>query len=154
MVMQKDKKKRGKKLVEKMLGALIVGGALLQAPHCANNVVQQIAPSTLRQEFQKQYGITLVGWPQDIEEEPERIQEINQALVREKYEQDFKLNRIRLRPKEVFKMPLVDMVTKGVVIPIAGYYNGFTKTVLITPEGNRATAHHEIKHAKTFALLR
>jgi len=118
-----------------------------QTYHTARALYYTAYPTEIRRSFAEKFGFPLQGY--DIEETNSAAQ-IAAVLHKEKMEMDFSLDAIYIRSFSYLQKPIHEQFFSMVGTGNGGYcYNKFV--VLQSPvwEG---TVHHEIKHAKAYAI--
>ncbi|HLC86686.1 MAG TPA: hypothetical protein VJH65_00200 [Candidatus Nanoarchaeia archaeon] len=143
--------KRMKKAIKNMAlaGLLLYGGG--QMSYLYNNLYHFFNPSPTRTVFERQFGFSLKGWDDDIEENKRNISIISDVVKKEKKSRDFELDSIRIKDSSYLKQPIWDHLY-GIFIPSSGYY--ISDKIVLNDLLQRDTIHHEIKHAKAFNILK
>jgi len=159
--MAEPKKPKGK--IRRALEKIVAGAVLLHAgtqlSYLANDLYHSARPSAVRVAFEQEFGIPLKGWASDIENKPQQITAITEALREEKTEGDLHINTIRVESPNYLKKSIDEQFYQiftfgysGLCIPGSG--NAEIKINARDAGDIQRTVHHEAKHAKAFAVMR
>ncbi|VVB78853.1 Uncharacterised protein [uncultured archaeon] len=141
-------KKTGKEIA--LILALAHGAT--QINYTANDFVNYDNPSQMRRDFQKQFDFPIKGFEEDIEEQPKDIMGIAEVVQREKQTKNFQLRNMRIESNNYLKRSLAEQFGDIFTIGYSGWY--FGEKIGITKKAGQKTLTHEIKHAKTFDIIR
>ena len=158
--MTKDKKNGKKGLLSrlKLFSKGIARGLMLvhigtQIHYTADRVLNELNPSQQRIEFRQEFGFPIRGYREDIENPELRLSNIIQVLNRERAERPFNLTSINVSSSNYLKRPawhqFFDIVSTG----FSAYFNPFTDSIVLE-RTDCETITHEIKHTKTFEIIK
>ena len=144
--------------------ALLAVHAMSQVRYSAHDISSQLDPSPLREEFEEEFGFPLLGWEEAIEGEanPRTISHWAEIIHREKAQKSFDLGHLQIGSRAYFQKPFSEQLEGLVTNGFRGRYfhEDNSVTLMHRPsffsESDRynKTLIHEIKHAKTFAVLK
>jgi hypothetical protein len=132
------------------IAAITVGSTYI--PYLINNVNNNIKPSQQRQSFETRYGVELEGWKRDLEDDKRTIANIANVFEKEMLQKPFKVNKIIMRSDKLHLRTLDDAAS-DYLFPHAGYAMPVINNILIEPR-SYDVLHHEIKHIKTYEMLK
>lgn len=127
--------------------------------HLANGVNDRyLQSSQFRSFFQEKYGARLSGWRKDIEENPSLMNAINFSLRQEWLESPFNLSSLRITPNEFYHKSIWEqlevMTGRGNDFLGRARKSIFGLKMELIPSAEQHTVHHEIKHIRTYDVLR
>lgn len=146
-----------KKTTKRAVAAVVLFHALTNLGYFTNYAYHKMNPSKLRQEFARVHGIELQGWRADIEFNPKLVTSIGMAVQSEKMSGPFSMGSITLESENYLKKNILDQLEKVATSGHSAYATpGRVSSNSDNGAGWRTTAaiHHEIKHIKTFELLK
>ena len=153
--MKEEKKRLWKRLKKtlKMAGlAALIFHAPTQIAYIGNDLYHKNRSSGIRNEFKQKFGFPILGWEDEIEKNQKNITILSDVIEREKMEKDFYLKSLRIESSNYLKKNLLGQIASIVAEPASGQY--FLGRIGLSHHANRDTLHHEIKHAKTFEIIR
>ncbi len=129
--------------------ALVQGAAHLN--YSRKNLENMVNPSEIRKEFRKNFNVYLLGDKENVEDEGMGVSKLSLVLDKEKKEKDFNLERIFMKSEKFFNKPIWDQY-EGIVVDAPGgtAFGKYIELGNVSPE----SIHHEIKHTKTFEILK
>ena len=148
-----QEKSRFRKISEKIYDTILVGVFVFhvgtQSYKIGHDIQHDIQPSPIRQEFEQKTGISINGWKEDVEGNPQRLSTISKIIEREQHELPFMLNSIDIESENYLKRGIFGQA--GTFFNYGGVYNSFTNIIAIKNYAGTvdpSLIHHEIKHAK------
>ncbi len=144
--------KKVKKAAKGLALATVIFHLGTQLRHSANDFYHNAKPSLQREAFKKEFGFPLRGWSSDIEDDPKNISVCAEILNREDVERPFTLDTLRIRSDSYLRKSLLDQIHASPFFnePSGYYFND----IVVVKDVDRNTLHHEIKHAKTFDIIK
>src|SRR3989344_9144141 len=122
-----------------------------QFVYWGNDIINGLNPSEKRVEFKKEFGFPIRGLENDIEEKPVDISDIGIVFYCEQVEKPFDIGSIRIRSDNYLKKSIVQQIDDAIFSNLCYYtYYGIVIDDLIL----KSTISHEIKHAKTFDIIK
>lgn len=150
--------RRGVKLASKRaLYLLALMHVLSNLAYFGNYAKNKIAPSEVRREFARLHGVELQGWRADIEASPQMITIMGEVVRREKLQGHFGLSWLKVESDNYFKKHFLDQMSAVFTRPHAGYAERTSRHISMSTDLNsylRSTLHHEIKHIKSYDVIR
>ena len=122
-----------------------------QLVYWGNDIINGLNPSEKRTEFKKEFGFPIRGWKSDIEKKPVDISDIGIVFYCEQLEKPFDIGSIRIRSDNYLKKSFVQQVDDAIFSNL-GYYTYYG--IVIDDLILKSTISHEIKHAKTFDIIK
>ena len=122
-----------------------------QLVYWGNDIINGLNPSEKRIEFKKEFGFPIRGWENDIEEKPVDISDIGIVFYCEQVEKPFDIGSIRIRSDNYLKKSIVQQIDDAIFSNL-GYYTYYG--IVIDDLILKSTISHEIKHAKTFDIIK
>ncbi|HLC66183.1 MAG TPA: hypothetical protein VJK52_00930 [Candidatus Nanoarchaeia archaeon] len=151
-------RKSTKSIIRKSLEKLAIGAVLLhastQVAYWANDAYHAVRPSEVRASFKNEFGVPLRGWSADIEERRDVIDSIRGVLRIEQSEGPLHITAVRIESDKYLKKSLFEQIAGTFGTGYSGCFFRPTGGIILKPSANPETVHHEIKHAKAYALLR
>src|SRR3989344_7230005 len=144
-----------KLLKKKLFGVGLILGTLfaIEFPDLSNKIYHKFNPSNERKIFKEHFGFPINGWEANLEENKIELSLISQIIEKEKIENDFDINFIKVRSENLLKKSIADKLAFFLKKNSIGQYAPFNR-IVINECLDKIHIHHEIKHAKTFNLKR
>lgn len=148
--LRKSLHKFGKCLKIVTIPVILFHGAT-QIVYWGNDIINGLNPSEKRIEFKKEFGFPIRGWEKDIENQPKDISDMGIIFYQEKLEKPFDIGSVRIRSNHYLKKSIVQQIDDAVFSNL-GYYTYYG--IVIDDLIFKSTISHEIKHAKTFDIIK
>ncbi len=151
--MSKRKKSRFFKWTKRAFFAGLLFHISTQASYFINDYYNYKNPSSIRKEFNEIAGFPIKGWSTGIEDlSYEKINTLSDIIIREKIERDFELVNLRIESNNYLKR---DVIEQPIGVISSGYLGWcWMNRIGLKEESNMEVAVHEIKHKKSFDILK
>lgn len=125
-----------------------------QAAYCGNDLLHSAQPSLIRSEFNKTIGFPIKGWSEDVEENIPKIFQAVRVLEKEKAIGPFELESIRIESPHYLQKNILEQLSFLAATRHGGYFHSVFKEIVVNETVNPAVVHHEVKHTRTYKLLK
>ncbi len=153
-----EPKKSSKKLprARKFLRAAVKLALALHAGTQANYCLTGSQNNEQRAAFEKEFGFSVQGFKEDLEDENQNLSKIASAVHKEQLEKQFHLSAIRVSSEHYWRKSIPGQL-EHIVIKGGEAYDGinypFAGRIYLDDDFSIYTVNHEIKHAKTDWLM-
>lgn len=122
-----------------------------QIAYWTNSFVNQ--ETNMRNEFNQEFGFPINGWQKDIEENGAAMSHLAAIINKEMIERKFSINALNMMSDSYAKKNLMQQVDFMLAGNLA-YYFSLSNTIGLNDDFAIPTAIHEIKHAKTYDIIK
>ncbi len=153
MLKIKEKTKKLLKRITNIAGAGLLGTYLLTQVDALVSQGYFKESSLYRQEFKDQFGFPIYGLKEDVEENPNNLPVISEALRKNQDTRPFHIRSVNIQPKRFLKRTFLQQLLS--VMKGGAYYNPIADSITLKSGGIESKiVNHEIKHSLTEKILR